>query len=376
MAHATMTDELDRRLRTARPLAADVDPDAVDEDLLTRLEALPIDAPRRVTRTVAIPVAVGVTAAATAGVMLAGPGSVGGPSSASALTETLRWLRPPAGTVLHARSIETEGGQTTVHEFWQSADHPQQQRERIEGARTFELAGDAIYDPATNTIYTGPKSGGKGPATGTGPTADKRRAADVQRSADDAVKAKAIAEDHATAPGAPPVDPAKAAAKQAAAAAAGEPVKEPPAAGGVAPAKPSPKRGGDDGRIRFDPANLPAGDPIVTKVRVLLQAHKAVVVGREQHAGVATWQIALSPGVGEPTWRLWVDAATGRPVELRDPGRPGQQPQVIRWTTYEVLRPGRGAETALSLTAAHPGARIVADPDQWQAAEQRLLAQQ
>jgi hypothetical protein len=122
-----------------------------------------------------------------------------------------------------------------------------------------------------------------------------------------------------------------------------------------------------------NPDSLPAGDPIVTKVRVLLQMHRATVVGREQHDGVATWAISLNQGVGRPTWRLWVDANTGRPVELRDPGRPGQQPQVIRWTTYEVLRPGKGADVALSLTAAHPGARVVHDLDQWQAAEQRLL---
>jgi len=358
MDHPTMTDDLDRRLRAVRPPAAEVDHDAYDGELLARVQQLPREPRRRVPRTVAVPVAVGATAAATAAVMLAGPGDVGGPSSASALTATLSWLNPPAGTVLHARSVETEGGQTTVHEFWQSADHPQQQRERIEGARTFELAGDAIYDPATNTIYTGPASGAK-----IGPSADKRRGAAIARSADDAVKAKAIAQDHAKAAGAPPVDPAKAAAKQAAAAAAGEPAKQPAAGGATS----------DAGRIKVDLATLPAGDPIVTKVRVLLQAHKAVVVGRDRHDGIATWQISLSPAVGEPEWRLWVDAETGRPVELRDPGRPGQQPQVIRWTTYEVLRPGATANADLSLTAAHPSARVVDDADQWQAAEQRLL---
>jgi hypothetical protein len=365
MDHTTMTDDLDRRLRAARPAPADVDPDAVDEDLLTRLKALPVDGRRRVPRTIVVPVAVGATAAATAVVMLAGPGDVGGPSSASALTQTLRWLSPPAGTVLHARSVETEGGQTTVHEFWQSADHPQRQRERIEGARTFELAGDTIYDPATNMIYTGPKAAdGKPLATGDGPAADKRRAADIARSADDAAKTAKIAEDKAAGKtDLPPVDANKALAKQAAAAAGTEPAKTPAKDAGA----------GSSDRIKVDPATLPAGDPIVTKVRVLLEAHRAVVVGRDRHAGVSTWQIALSPGLGEPQWRLWVDADTGRPVELQDPGRPGQQPQVIRWTTYEVLRPGQGADVALSLTAAHPGARVVHDLDQWQAAEQRLL---
>ena len=364
MDHPAMTDDLDRRLRAARPATADVDPHAIDEDLLIRLKALPIDRRRRVPRTVVVPVAVGATAAATAAVMLAGPGDVGGPSSASALTQTLRWLKPPAGSVLHARSIETEGGQTTVHEFWQSADHPQLQRERIEGARTFELAGDTIYDPATNTIYTGPKSGdAEAPTTGDGPAADKRRAADIARSADDAVKAAKIKADKAAGTtDAPPVDVRKAREKQTAEAAGTEPAKTPAGAGAAA-----------SDRIKVDPATLPAGDPIVTKVRVLLQMHRATVVGREQHDGVATWAISLEQDVGRPAWRLWVDADTGRPVELQDPGRPGQQPQVIRWTTYEVLRPGKGADAALSLTAAHPGARVVHDLDQWQAAEQRLL---
>jgi hypothetical protein len=363
MDDLTMTDDLDRRLRAARPRAAEVDETAFDPILLARVRALPVARRRRVPRTVAVPVAIGATAAATAAVMLAGPHDVGGPSAASALTQTLRWLKPPHGTILHARSIETEGGRTTVHEFWQSADHPQLQRERIEGAATYELAGDAIYDAATNTIYTGPQSaGGKAPANGEAPAVDKRRAADIARSADDAVKAAKIKADKgAGTTGAPPVDADKALAKRAAEAAGTQPAKAPASAGA------------SSDRIKVNPATLPAGDPIVTKVRVLLQMHRATVVGREQHDGVATWAISLNQGLGRPAWRLWVDAATGRPVELRDPGRPGQQPQVIRWTTYEVLRPGTDPGAALTLTAAHPGARVVHDLDQWQAAEQRLL---
>jgi len=46
---------------------------------------------------------------------------------------------------------------------------------------------------------------------------------------------------------------------------------------------------------------------------------------------------------------------------LRDPGRDaGEAPSSVRWSTYEVLT-GDGAQALLSLTAAHPGARVVHD---------------
>ena len=361
MDHLTMTDDLERRLRAARPPSAEVDEHAFDPLLLARIRELPVARRRRVPRTVAVPVAVGVTAAATAAVMLAGPGDVGGPSRASALTQTLRWLNPPSGTVLHARSIETEGSRTTTHEFWQSADHPQLQRERIEGGLTYEVAGDTIYDPATNTIYTGPKDGAKD-----GPAADKRRAADIARSADDAAKAKAIAAGGAKAPDAAPVDAAVGGCEERRSRPPAAPPAKLPANAAGAPAP---------GRVDVNGITLPAGDPIVTKVRVLLQMGHATVVGRERHNGVATWAIALNQGVGRPVWRLWVDADSGRPVELRDPGqRAGEPAQVIRWTTYEVLHTSK-ANAVLTLAGAHPSAHVVHDLAQWQAAEQRLLEQ-
>ena len=39
---------------------------------------------------------------------------------------------------------------------------------------------------------------------------------------------------------------------------------------------------------------------------------------------------------------------------------PGEAPSSVRWSTYEVLT-GDGAQALLSLTAAHPGARVVHD---------------
>ena len=271
-----MTDDLERRLRAARPPMAHADEDAFDADLLARVREQPIAARRTVPRAVAVPVAAGLTITATAVVMLAGgPGDVGGPSSASAVTQALRWLNPPHGTILHARSVETQGGRTTTREFWQSADDPATAREVLSGAEGSETAGDARYDPATNTIY------------------------------------------------------------------------EPPAGA------PSAGKPGDQA--------LPAGDPAVAKVRILLQEGRMVVRGREIHNGVDAWAISLKPDLGRPVWTLWVSAADGKPLELRDPGRDAsEQPQVIRWSAYEVL-PGAQANRVLTLTGAHPSARVVHD---------------
>ena len=130
---------------------------AFDADLLARVREQPIAGRRTVPRAVAVPAAAGLTITAVAVVMLAGgPGDVGGPSSASAVTQALRWLNPPPGTILHARSVETQGGRTTTREFWQSADHPATEREVLSGAQSSETTGDAVYDAATDTIYEPP----------------------------------------------------------------------------------------------------------------------------------------------------------------------------------------------------------------------------
>jgi hypothetical protein len=305
-----LTDDLERRLRAARPRTARVEENAFDAELLVRLRGRPIAARRTLPRAVAIPVAAGVTLTATAVVMLAGgPGDVGGPSSASAITQALRWLTPPSGTILHVRSVETQGADTTTRELWQSADHPESVREAITGAHAFETAGDDLYDPATNTIYDAPSAK---------PTGD-----DV-----------AGAEDK-------------------------------PAGGKVAaPATSRAAKPGDD--------PLPAGDPAVDKVRTLLRDGQMAVTGLENHNGTEAWAISLKPDAGRPVWTLWVSAADGRPLELRDPGRDAsEQPQVIRWPTYEVL-PDSDAAQLLTLTGAHPSARVVHDAAQIDAARQRL----
>jgi hypothetical protein len=202
------------------------------------------------------------------------------------------------------------GARTTTREMWQSADHPDSERQAVEGTHDFETSGNALYDPATDTIYD------------------------------------------------PPAAPPPTAADVAKAEHAGKTVKSADAAG------------------RSKPGNgsLPAGDPVVDKVRMLLQEDRMEVRGREVHNGVDVWAISLKADVGRPVWTLWISAADGKPLELRDPGRDSsEQPQVIRWPTYEVLPGGSDASRLLTLAGAHPSAHVVRDGAQIEAAERRLM---
>jgi hypothetical protein len=327
--HHDLNDDLRRRLRAARPAGAHVDEQAFDGALLTRVRQGPIAARRTVPRAVAMPVAVGVIVVATAAVVLGGiPGNVAGPPSAAAITqETLHWLTPPSGTVLHVRSVETRAGVTTTREFWQSADDPTAEREVVLGAQgTYESSGDAIYDPATNTIYDAPAA----PEAATPGDASAAQAAKAEQAkaplAADAVKAKQLARDPSRSGRAKPLDP------------------------------------------------MPVGDPIVGKVRSLLQDGRMDVSGRQLHDGVDAWAISLKPefnDLARPGWTLWVSVADGKPLELIDPGEAGGQD--IRWPVYETLTSDSAGQLT-SLEAAHPSASVVRDPAQREAAEQRLLA--
>jgi hypothetical protein len=253
--------------------------------------------------------------------MLAGgPDDVGGPSTAQAITsQTLHWLDPPAGTILHASSVETQAGVTTTRTIWQSADDPEHQRIVVSGTENYEQAGDVLYDPGTNTIYDA--------AVAAGPIMDHRN-------------------DQG------PKDAGAAAEKRRRAA-------QPAPSGRV-------KLGGGD--------TLPVGDPIVIKMRMLLQEGRMTVAGRELHDGVMAWKVSLKEDLGEPIWTFWVSADDGRPLEIVDPGRSaGDARQVVRWPTYEVLpESDPAASAALSLTGAHPTARVDHDPDAAQAAWQRV----
>lgn len=97
------------------------------------------------------------------------------------------------------------------------------------------------------------------------------------------------------------------------------------------------------------------------------------VIGRGPHDGHDAWEIALKPDAGRPVWKIWVSAENGKPLELRDPGRDASEaPSTIRWDTYEVLddRDGAGLVT---LAGAHPGATVIRDRAQVEAAFERVL---
>ena len=288
MDHPTMTDELDRRLRAARPPSAEVDEHAVDADLLARIRALPVAPRRRVPRTVAVPVAVGATAAATAVVMLAGPGDVGGPSRASALTQTLRWLNPPAGTVLHARSVETEGTRTTTREFWQSADDPAaparadpRRRRDLRGRRRHDLRPGHEHDlrPARRTVTVSrcrARAGRQAPRRRHRAVGRRCRQGQGDRRGRREVAG-------ATARRTPTRRRRRRRRSQ-------PPARRRPSNPRRSLAAPAP------GRVDVSGITLPAGDPIVTKVRVLLQMGHATVLGRERHNGVCDVGDRAQPG--------------------------------------------------------------------------------
>jgi hypothetical protein len=243
-------------------------------------------------------VAIGAVCTLTAVTLFADAPKDLGPAPAFAVQQALRWLDPPAGTVLHSRAIVTQAGGSRTMEVWQSAEDPENQRIRFEeNGVAYEIAGPegtAFYDPETDTIYeAGPRPEGSASAK-------------------------------------------------------------------------APQEG------RSKDRTMPFGDPVVAKVRTLLAEGRMQVTGPKTHDGVRAWEISLPPDAGRPVWALWVSAADGKPLELRDPGREGRQ--VVRWSSYEVV-PESEAKDQLTLASAHPSARVVRDPDEVAAAERRLIPQ-
>jgi hypothetical protein len=291
--------------------------------------------------------------AAVAIVTFGGPINVGGPATASAVTAALQWFDPPAGTVLHTESRETTGARSVRREFWQSVDHPDQQRLIVDvgAGHSYELAGPQLYDPATNTIY---ERGDKSQAVAADPSAKAGPAPNDDKAAE--------TDDEASKAATAPKNDDKAVAADVAAAKAKR-------------AKAETRQGGTEARQAAaadgSTDEFPAGDPLVAKIRFLLRDGRATVTGHELHRGVDAWVISLNDGLGRPPWTLWVDRADGRPLEAYDPGRTASAaPQTIRWTTYEVRD---AAEAPLSLDQAHPSAQHVRDLASYMAAEERLL---
>ena len=130
------------------------------------------------------------------------------------------------------------------------------------------------------------------------------------------------------------------------------------------------------GRVHTTDGTLLPGDPVVEKVRVLLQRGDMTVGAVAAHNGTSAFPISLKADAGRPVWTLWVSANEGRPLELIDPGRDaGEEPQDIRWSTYQIL-PATNASALLSLSGAHPSARVVSNRAHIPAVAQRLLGKQ
>jgi hypothetical protein len=104
------------------------------------------------------------------------------------------------------------------------------------------------------------------------------------------------------------------------------------------------------------------GDPIA-QVRQMLDEGRARVLGTAQVDGVDTYKIQFEDKHGYTSQGLvaYVDQQTYRPVLLSDPQRDGTV-VTLRVVTLEYLPATQANLQSLSLTARHPGARVVTDP--------------
>jgi len=105
------------------------------------------------------------------------------------------------------------------------------------------------------------------------------------------------------------------------------------------------------------------GDP-VAQVHQMLDEGRARVLGSAQVDGVDTYKIQFAEkddGFTSLSLVAYVDRHTYRPVLLSDPQRDGSV-VTLRVVTLEYLPATAANLQSLSLTARHPGARVVTDP--------------
>jgi hypothetical protein len=109
-----------------------------------------------------------------------------------------------------------------------------------------------------------------------------------------------------------------------------------------------------------NPPSLSA-DPI-SAVRAALHDGRAQLMGSTVTDGVPTYKIRFrgkGGGFGSDSLVAYVDQHTYRPLLLSDPQRNGTTVQ-LRVVTFEYLPATPANLRLLSLTARHPGARVVA----------------
>jgi hypothetical protein len=151
-------DELERDLYAlAEPRPGD---DELRVALRTRLAPVQRPRRRRPSSRSLLPAAAAVAAAAVAAAVFLG-GNRPPAAHAAVLRRTLAAVTPPAGTILHVKTVDTENGIRFVGEWWQQTDAPYASRGlKGEPGHEVEFADDGrtsyTYDPASNTIYERP----------------------------------------------------------------------------------------------------------------------------------------------------------------------------------------------------------------------------
>lgn len=338
----TMTDPTERRLRAARPHDADVpvdaalSPDAVAllREARSRAASRPAVRPaarRRGLRFLAPRLGAAAVLAAAAAAVIGWPASHTGPEKALArpLELAVRWFAPAPGTVVHMRSTlasrASDGSVSEIRmETWQAADDPKQSRSVSDqdGARG-EGAADGLYDAANDTVYLDVPPG-------------PRQRERLRRNLE--LKFRAL---RAQGAGDAEIARLRSEIRKQLASQADE-----------------------------DTGPAIAGDTTVAEIRTLLERGRARVVGRESHDGVEAYVIELHASGKRRT--LWTAVSDGRPLELRIDDGPGTAAlQTTTWRVYELLS-GGSADALVTERGAHPDARIVRDPDAFEAAQARM----
>jgi hypothetical protein len=116
--------------------------------------------------------------------------------------------------------------------------------------------------------------------------------------------------------------------------------------------------------IHVMPSDRPQdfGDPLA-QVRQMLDEGRARVLGSTLVDGADTYKIQFAEkdnGFTSQSLVAYVDQRTYRPVLLSDPQRNGQVVE-LRVVTFEYVSATAANLESLSLTARHPGARVVTD---------------
>lgn len=291
------------------------------------------------------------------------PWAVGSASAESIVRHAASAIGAKPGTILHVDMTGTQrnpdGSSVTWRdESWQLESSPYSRRQietALDGS-TVESGkgpeGDQVYDPATNTIYSGPRPTGqsqaelqtphltRGPKPGTYTLRFVRlslvitaRQAKAFRRGTLSIAWKVRKNDHIGALALIPTP---------------KPYHAPDSS--------------DDAGWSPDP-----GSPAFrNQILALLNSGGAHVVGHKTIDGRDTIEIASADGHNS----YYVDPNTYEPVELDNIGKGGGV--ALRFRTYETL-PAEGNLGLLDLTAQHANATVDRNPTHWRAAQERLF---